>query len=201
MREIFVTSPFTILDSLTYYYESATYDLQTDRRFGTVESVYQALFSRPFEDAIENYLRSREFRAGHVSEAGAWSTQTGTIDLRRQADTAPPGEIDVLGVEPRGRALVVECKCLKLPHNESRLQTLLGGLGEDDSAGYLRKVSQKAAWFRSTTLGKSARDVVPVLVTDYPINFREWEAEGVVIVDQELLPTLIDTYIGLKSSS
>src|SRR5262249_24755931 len=57
MREIFVTSPFTILDSLTYYFESATYDLQTDRRFGAVESVYQALFSRPFEDAIENYLR------------------------------------------------------------------------------------------------------------------------------------------------
>lgn len=195
MREVFVTSVFTIFDSLTSYFEDMTFDLQTDKRFGRTESVYKALFSRPFEDEIENFLRSRNFRAGHVSDAGAWSTQTGTVDLRKVAGSAPPGEIDVLAIGSEGRSLVVECKCLKLPHNESRLQTLLGGLGEEDAAGYLRKVSNKAAWARKLSLGGEPHEVMSVLVTDYPINFRSWQAGDVIIVDAELLPALLDSYL------
>lgn len=157
--------------------------------------MYKALFSRPFEDEIENYLRSRGFRAGHVSDAGAWSTQTGTVDLRKVAGSTPPGEIDVLAIGSEGRSLVVECKCLKLPHNESRLQTLLGGLGEEDAAGYFGKLSNKAAWVRKTSLGGEARQVMPILLTDYPINFRSWQVGDIVVVDAELLPALIDSYL------
>jgi hypothetical protein len=196
MREVFVTSVFTILDSLTFYFEQSTYDLQTDERFGRPQSVYKEIFSRPFEDRIENYIRSRGFRAGHVSDAGGWATQNGTVGLRQPSGIAPPGEIDVLGIGSDDLALIIECKCLKLPHNESRLQTLLGGLGEDDAAGYLGKLSRKATWFHDTTLGARAHHVLPVLVTDYPINFRSWETNGVVIVDEELLPALINEYIG-----
>ena len=194
MREVFATSGFNVLDSLTSYLEAAAYDLQTDRRLGRVESVYKLLFSRPFENDVESYLRSCGFRAGHVSEAGAWLTQDGTIDMRGHAGP-PPGEIDVLGIESNGFALMIECKCLKLPYNLSRLQTLLGGLGEEDAAGYLRNLVRKTEWFRRTKQGAEARHVLSVLVTDYPLNFRSWETEGIVIVDRELLPVLVESYL------
>jgi hypothetical protein len=194
MREVFATSPFNVLDSLTSYFEAAAYGLQTDRRLGGVESVYRLLFSRPFEDDVQNYLRSRGFRAGHVSEVGAWLTQDGIIDMREQAGP-PPGEIDVLGIDSDKHALIIECKCLKLPYNLSRLQTLLGGLGEEDASGYLHNLLRKAEWFRKTKLGARVSNGLMVLVTDYPLNFRSWETEGVVIVDRELLPVLIDNFL------
>lgn len=71
----------------------------------------------------------------------------------------------------------------------------MGGLGEEDAAGYFGKLSKKAAWARQTSLGGEAREVMPVLVTDYPINFRSWQVDNVVIVDAELLPALIDSYL------
>lgn len=114
--------------------------------------------------------------------------------MREQAGP-PPGEIDVLGIAPGEHALIIECKCLKLPYNLSRLQTLLGGLGEEDAAGYLRNLLRKAEWFRETRLGESVRNGLMVLVTDYPLNFRSWQTEGVVIVDRELLPVLIDNFL------
>lgn len=129
MREVFVTSVFTIFDSLTSYFEDVTFDLQTDERFGRAKSVYMALFSRPFEAEVEDYLRSRGFRAGHVSEAGAWLTETGAVDFRKLVGSAPPGEIDVLAIGPEGRSLVVECKCLKLPHNGTYSEIMWLGAG------------------------------------------------------------------------
>ena len=83
-----------------------------------------------------------------------------------------------------------------MPHGISApVSFVLGGLGEEDAAGYFRKLSNKAAWVRKTSLSGEAREVMPVLVTDYPINFRSWQVDDVVIVDAELLPTLIDSYL------
>jgi len=89
----------------------------------------------------------------------------------------------------------VECKCLKLPDSESRFRTIAESLGEDDISGYIDKLSRKAKWFGGTDLGRDMRVILPVLVTDMPLNFRSWQIGEVVITDDELLPTLVDSLL------
>jgi len=195
MREVFVTSAVNVLDSLTMFFEEAAYNLHTDRRLGPRESVYRLLFSGPFELSIAEQLRSRGFKAGRVSETGRWAIQEEGIDLGRSSAGPPPGEIDVLATTDDGRAIVVECKCLKLPDSESRFRTIAESLGEDDISGYIDKLSRKAKWFGGTDLGRDMRVILPVLVTDMPLNFRSWQIGEVVITDDELLPTLVDSLL------
>jgi hypothetical protein len=145
-RPVFATTSYNIVDSLTNYIELALPDLLVRDAHGGIQSAFRLLVSEPFEVDVILRLQSMGLTAGRVTADGAWKTQGGTLNLGAQTSKQLKGEIDCLAVAREGICFVIECKCLAPPRDESRLKTLLDGLGSDDGSGYLGRVRAKSAW-------------------------------------------------------
>jgi hypothetical protein len=145
-RELYVTSPDSIVDSITSLTEKAVGPYPWPTPYALPQEVFERLVSKPFEAVVVRLLRQHGFVAGEVTGKGTWITQDGDIQtphgMRR-----PHGQIDILAWHPAGRMIVADCKILQLPFSESASVNLWKKLLEDEQ-GFRGKLHKNASWAR-----------------------------------------------------
>lgn len=194
-----VTSVPLIVDSITWFIESSLFGYQPRSSPRLSDNVLRTVVSEPFEEEIASLFSSHGFRAGKVTEEGAWMVEGEPFLLRHPSGIVPPGEMDVLAVrEDKQIVLLIECKVLDMPFTESKLRNLLSKVGAQDAEGFYVKLRKKAAWLREVIQLRQFDDdaFVSVLVLDRRSPGISERLEGVLVCDaktlkEELIPMIL----------
>jgi len=154
-RELYVTSPYNVVDSTTSLTEKAVGPSPWPTPYALPQEVFEKLVSKPFEAVVVRLFRQHGFIAGEVTGKGAWITQDGAVPAP-QVTGRPHGQIDVLAWHPDGRMIIADCKVLQLPFNEGAHVNLWKKLHEDEQ-GFRDKLKRTRRGPRGSCAQRASR--------------------------------------------